>query len=949
MNKALKGRVFFKARPVHNLKKCIAAAVGCLMLFSNMQAAYGATIYYQRTEKEIISKGVVLEKSKLATDKGLLDTYILRVSLMDNKTKVKPAQSTDDFGLKETTTRLLSKTGAIAGVNGDFFDLAGTHSNPVGPVVTDGRLIEANELNNSGTKKFSTLIIGKDGKPLIDYLKTDLEFLNDGVENIKVLGYNKIGDMTSSVYIDRTSMQDTKSIDEKFGVAKIVVENGVIKAIGEPWATVSVPENGYVIVVSGEVTPNIHSIAKVGQKAEFKATASVPFDKIQAAIGGAGRLLSNGYTVVDDGYVPGGDQPRTAVGYNADKTELIMMVVDGRSHSVGVTHDELANLMARAGASDAMHFDGGGSATMAVKKPGEADIRVVNTPSDGAQRKISNALGVYIEGDKGKVSQLVLKPSNTKVFKGTGLPVAVYGTDGYSDINLPIGSFTVTASGNIGQYSNGFFYPTASGKTELNAIYNGLTAQTSLECLDLAAIYPEKTVIKTGIGGSTLLSSSGISKDGVSAYIYTGINYEVVPSSLGHMDGDTFIADNHGVGYIKCYVGAIEAYIDVNVGNKTVTYSPFEGKEPINFASYPEGVTGNSQYKTAQVHGGKSAVMLNYRFSQSTETQAAYTVFEKPIVLTGDPQTIRLWVYGDGSGNWLRARLKDSGGKEMAIDLAKTIDFTGWKQVEGYIPQNVKYPVSLERIYVAAVSSENTAEYTLYFDDLTGDVFEQYEAAKRPQSTIFTDRYRTKLNDKPAPGAFDVTVAGDIMYYGEVAPENYGELQSKAAALLAKGSSLALIAGESDIPEDMPAAKTVKYGGGYSYQTYNDVAVVQLNAAGSGLIAADPSQWEKFTKDLQETQSSHVIILIDTLPLNFRQLKEYELFQWALKDIGNTGKNIFVVASEGMSNYVIVRDGIRYINLGAYLNKDNTINEGFGILRLRINGLDINYDITGQD
>jgi exopolysaccharide biosynthesis protein len=80
--------------------------------------------------------------------------------------------------------------------------------------------------------------------------------------------------------------------------------------------------------------------------------------------------------------------PRTAVGFSRDSSTLYLLAVDGRSQrSVGVTLDELASLMRRLGAWNAMNFDGGGSTTMVINGA------VVNVPSDSAgERAVGNAL-----------------------------------------------------------------------------------------------------------------------------------------------------------------------------------------------------------------------------------------------------------------------------------------------------------------------------------------------------------------------------------------------------------------------------------------------------------------------------------------------------------------------------------------------------------------------------
>ena len=111
------------------------------------------------------------------------------------------------------------------------------------------------------------------------------------------------------------------------------------------------------------------------------------------AVGGQPVLLRDGAVAADirEGIAPSfGEQrhPRTAVGITADG-RLLWVTVDGRQppYSDGMSLAELADLMARLGAHNAINLDGGGSTTMVVRGI------VVNRPSDAAgERPVGNAL-----------------------------------------------------------------------------------------------------------------------------------------------------------------------------------------------------------------------------------------------------------------------------------------------------------------------------------------------------------------------------------------------------------------------------------------------------------------------------------------------------------------------------------------------------------------------------
>ncbi len=91
--------------------------------------------------------------------------------------------------------------------------------------------------------------------------------------------------------------------------------------------------------------------------------------------------------------------PRTAVGLDARRTKLVVLVVDGRQPEIaaGMSYDELAAEFLRLGCRDALNLDGGGSSVMAIRDSTRAEFHVLNQPSDGRERAVANALGVSVD------------------------------------------------------------------------------------------------------------------------------------------------------------------------------------------------------------------------------------------------------------------------------------------------------------------------------------------------------------------------------------------------------------------------------------------------------------------------------------------------------------------------------------------------------------------------
>ncbi len=101
----------------------------------------------------------------------------------------------------------------------------------------------------------------------------------------------------------------------------------------------------------------------------------------------------------------GGDlNPRTAVGIDAAQDRLLLLVVDGRQpgYSEGVTRTELAQIIQKFGASEAIALDGGGSSTMVFGA--EPRPRLLNAPFHTRipmrERPVANHLGVRMRPAK---------------------------------------------------------------------------------------------------------------------------------------------------------------------------------------------------------------------------------------------------------------------------------------------------------------------------------------------------------------------------------------------------------------------------------------------------------------------------------------------------------------------------------------------------------------------
>jgi hypothetical protein len=155
-------------------------------------------------------------------------------------------------------------------------------------------------------------------------------------------------------------------------------------------------DSGVVVVLGRGAAAGVLRTLAAGDTAEWRielVPAAGQGGPAAEAVGGQPVLLRDGAVAADirEGINPSfGERrhPRTAVGITMEG-RLLWVTVDGRQppYSDGMSLEELARLMARLGARDALNLDGGGSTTMVVRGT------VVNRPSDAAgERGVGNAL-----------------------------------------------------------------------------------------------------------------------------------------------------------------------------------------------------------------------------------------------------------------------------------------------------------------------------------------------------------------------------------------------------------------------------------------------------------------------------------------------------------------------------------------------------------------------------
>lgn len=334
----------------------------------------------------------------------------------------------------ERASAACARVACVVAVNADF--ALPESDAPVGGVVSGGRLLRSSppthhQLSIGGEAGFAVGTTTSSGR-LVDTSLAELAVSGVNVDrgdDAVVLYTPSFGPSTATNRFGaELVLRATDGADPAFLGRTSVVE---LVALHDGVGDVAVPADGAVLSGHGTGAAAVRALWERVQRGEAGPRALLRLEAApdaQESVGGSPVLVRQGRVwVADDGSgFVGGRHPRTAAGWTADGT-LLLVTVDGRQpgHSVGMTLPELAAFLVEIGAVEALNLDGGGSTTFVVNG------QVANRPSDalvrqsGAERIVPTADGDDVVGRVERPVASVLAVVPVDATPATGGDVAV--------------------------------------------------------------------------------------------------------------------------------------------------------------------------------------------------------------------------------------------------------------------------------------------------------------------------------------------------------------------------------------------------------------------------------------------------------------------------------------------------------------------------------------------
>ncbi|MCJ8014636.1 phosphodiester glycosidase family protein [Paenibacillus sp. KQZ6P-2] len=672
-------------------------------------AATGSVIDERQVE---IGPGATYTWRNMKLDRGLEKLNMVEFDPKNPALSLEPGMTNGKVNGMQGVSKMASDADhegnrVIAGINGDFYDMS--TGVPLGLFMGNGTILTSppDDWYAFGIKEDGTTLYGPSPKLTrtltIGGKTSELSSIN------RTRGTNDLVLYTPD--FDVSTMTNDLGDEVVLDVVQGEVKSGQtlqlkVERIHNDKGNTSIDQGKVVLSASGNQR-NVLSGLKVGDDVTLSLNLEGAWSDVTMAIGGSTLLVKDGVAQ------PNGDpaaHPRTAVGTKADGS-VVLLEIDGRQpgFSEGVTLAELGQIMQDMGVVNAINLDGGGSSTFIARMPGETERKLMNSPSDGGERKTANGLMLVNKAPEGAVDKLVVQPEMQRVLTGSMVSFKANAVDA----NLHPAAFNGTLQWSVdpqfgiiddqGKFTAG----ATAGMTDISVTSGALSGNAKIEIVDTLTELSFGDQVKSIAPGKSETMKVTALRDGQVIQADNSQLQWSVEGPIGTIDSNgVFTATNETEQSGKIIVSykGITASVDVNIGQPPVVLEDFENgldkylpSAGAQFNSTKVSIETNEDL----VRFGNGSLKLEYDFTGKPGTSGAYLQTKSPaenIVIPGYPEKIGMWVYGDGKSHWLRAQLRDSKGT-IPLDFTPQdigVDWVGWKYVEADVPKGRTLPLTID-------------------------------------------------------------------------------------------------------------------------------------------------------------------------------------------------------------------------------------------------------------
>lgn len=429
-------------------------------------SAYAAPLYSAESE-EIVTDGVMHKQVQRFYGDYALNINCITADLKNENIGFELLKHSGGSSKLETVMELAKgDDNTVAAINGDFFSYYKNDQNfSLGIEIKDGVLLQSHINANmaAGFFKENTLNFS-----YIDF-KGSVTAANG--TQMPLAHINKPTDYYGALLMYTPEFGGAVSPFLPEGITAVTVTEDVVTAKGiSLGGTIPIPENGYILAIDDNMTPFLEYNFNLEDKVELNIEVTPSIEDIETAFGGGTLLVKDGEKTQITHSV-NGNNPRSAIGTNADGTILYMITVDGRQmESRGISLDTLADICLEMGCENAINLDGGGSTAMVGSTLQDSELHYLNSPTEN--RKVINALALTSNAQPDKAVGFLGRAEQKNVLAGESVKLFVTPYD--KNYNPPSSCNTIPrweVSKGDGYVRDNVYFAQGSGETVLDLYF----------------------------------------------------------------------------------------------------------------------------------------------------------------------------------------------------------------------------------------------------------------------------------------------------------------------------------------------------------------------------------------------------------------------------------------------------------------------------------------------
>ena len=650
-------------------------------------------------EREAVAPGVGRATYRMLTAAGPVVVSVVAVAPNEPSVRLGAVLANERIVSKdETTSSMARRTGAVAGINGDYFDINGTGA-PVGVLIRGGTLLRTPSARAALTVtrdrqiRFETYAFsGTVGFGAVTVPLTAVnEWPPQGGVSLLTPAFGAIPPSGSGIAVlDAVPVGGGAAGGSSYRITAV--------ASGPPFSASADPASPGppLRLAYGPAAQGYGPLPGPGDVVSVAFETNPPLASVEAAIGGGPLLLLDGAPVDDPASPNYADRarriPASAAARLPDGT-LLLVVVDGRhpATSIGVNRAELIALLRALGATDAILFDGGGSATLVARVLGDADASVVNEPSDGIERPVADGLFVYSDAPAGPPARLVVRPAHVVALAGAAVPLRARIVDAsLHGLGEARGPWHVTASPLVASIGDDDVLHAGAtpGSATVRVARGSVGGTIDVDVVDRVA----RLVI-----GPPRANPDPHAALALTVQAFDARNRLVAVDGLVRWTAKDATFDARG----RLVAGDRDASVTANAGGASASVTIPVGRHDVPLALFDAPRAAGWQLATAPANGPGAVDVdggrLRIAYDFTSGERAAYAVNE---IALGEPLALSCAVDGDGTGAALRATFSDRYGDRDTATFARAVDFTGTRRLIAKVPRALAPPISLRSVYV---------------------------------------------------------------------------------------------------------------------------------------------------------------------------------------------------------------------------------------------------------